>query len=74
MNSLEVVNQITKTMPYPQHITMECIEVNAVRFKWRGHTYRVSTSLSVEEVEDGCLVGNDRAILVEHILKEGHRI
>jgi hypothetical protein len=40
-----------------------------VRFSWRGARYRVDERLHVEQMENGCLVGSDLAILMERVLR-----
>lgn len=61
-------------MPYSNHIENidTTSEANAVRFKWRGDTFRVSTSdtMMVESVKGTFLYGDNEAILVETLLQK----
>ena len=65
------VELVYRAIPYSTSISELDFtsDPNAIRFKWRGTTYRVSDTLHVEEVGDGVLVGSDRAILIEALLK-----
>lgn len=43
--------------------------VNAVRFHYHGHTYRVTTDLNVEKVDGACLVTDSDARQLEKLLR-----
>lgn len=45
---------------------------DVLRFTWRGTRYRVSETFGVDEVGDGVLIGSDKAILLERLLKVAH--
>jgi hypothetical protein len=57
-------------LPYPNQITEldTTKDSDAIRFKWRSTSFRVTTSLFAEEVEGGLLVSSDKAILLKTIL------
>ena len=71
MNNGERFEVVLNGLPYVKQINdIDFREENAVCFKWRGTTYRVSGACYVEEVGDGILVGSDKAILLRELLKK----
>ena len=71
--TLEALNTFLQVVPYGSQASIVSFELNAVRVEWRGVVYRISDSLSVEEVEDGMLAGSDRAILLQELLRRGKK-
>jgi len=67
----DLIDLVIDRFPYPNQIKAVNIflEDNAIRFTWRGHNIRVSTSLMVEEVQGRFCAGNDLAIVLEALLK-----
>lgn len=65
---VKMVELIFRAMPYPHQVKTLAHEGDAIRFEWRGVTYRVSHMFGVDEVQGGMLVGSDRAILVRELL------
>lgn len=64
----KVLETIIRYLPYPDQIRDIKIGADEVRFTWRRARYRVSESLFVEEVQDGCLAGTDITILMRALL------
>lgn len=70
MNHAELIEILLNAIPYPQQIkNMGFREENALRFEWRGTAYRIDSSLGADEVDGGCLVGSDKAMLMAQCLK-----
>lgn len=67
----QVIERVIKALPHPDQIINIDVtsERSAVRFAWRGITYRVSLGLMVEEVGNGVLIGSDRAMLIDRLIK-----
>lgn len=73
METAKLIERIYRSVPYPHQVSGLDFtsESGAVRFTWRGATYRVSHTNHVEEVGDGVLIGSDKAILMERIITMG---
>ena len=75
MEQNEIIQAVIQVIPYPQQMKdIDFSESDAVRFAWRGVTYRVDKTLDVGECDRGCLRGSDLAILMRELLKKGQRI
>jgi hypothetical protein len=74
-NSDEIKQLIVDAIPYPNQISGMHVEpwqdgtFAAVRFTWRGTTFRVTDTLGVECVEGRLLVGSNIAIVLERLLE-----
>lgn len=60
----KIIELLLRALPYPQQMKNIAIGTNDVRFDWRGTRYRVTEDGHVDEMENGCLVCSDRAILM----------
>ncbi len=70
MDKAKLIEIIYAALPYSNQITgVSLDEEDAVRFAWRGYTFRVTVSLFCEEVDGGLLNHSDLALLVETLLK-----
>ncbi len=77
MNNKELILVALHSIPYSDHISN--IDLNRedefIQFTWRGDMFRVSISgdsiagMLVESCGDGFLHGDNKSILMEHILK-----
>jgi hypothetical protein len=68
----KIVETIYSAMPYASQIrdlNLD-LESTAVRFTWRGDTFRVGGNFSVEQCEDGMLKGSSIAIIIGQLLKQ----
>jgi hypothetical protein len=65
----ELFELVLNCLPYPGQISEINFELtNAIGFKWRQSTYRISNNLMVEEAENGMLIGSDKAIIFRALL------
>lgn len=71
----QLIELIIKTLPWPQHISNidSTLEQDAIRFDWRSSRYRLTTLLSVEEIQRGLLVSSSAAGLMSALLKLADR-
>lgn len=72
--NVEILNVVLVAIPYA-HLMSDIDMHNSsdsLRFTWRGTRYRVSEHFGVDEVGDGVLIGSDKAILMERLLKVAH--
>lgn len=69
MKTTELIELIYKAMPNSNIISKLDIMETCIYFDWDGYRFRVSDTLMVEEVKNGCLFSNSIASLIEHILK-----
>lgn len=76
MTKGKLLEAIMKGVPYPQHITDLDLESrpSAIQFTWRGDRFQVSITDAgvlgmVDQVEDGMLITNNLAILLEACLR-----
>lgn len=62
---------VVNALPYPEQIkNWDLSHDNVVRFTWRNARYRFDFRLmGVEEVRDGCLIGNDTAFVMRTLFK-----
>lgn len=67
----KLVEIVIKALPYAEQMRGLDLdsESDAIRFGWRGHTFRVSGDCRCEEVDRSMLCGSDIAILLEALLK-----
>lgn len=72
MNNSELLELTIASLPYPEQIKNIdfTIEPDAIRFNWRSSKYPVSSNLSVDVIENGCLVGSDITIVIGSLLKK----
>ena len=71
MNNGQRIEAVLKSLPYSKQITeINLTEENAIKFNWRGTTFRVSMNLHVEEVRGGCLERGNTVIILEELLKK----
>lgn len=68
----QIIELLINALPYPNQIKDIDMssEAEAVRFTWRGIRYRVDGKLNTDEVDKGCLVGSDLAILLRQCLNQ----
>jgi hypothetical protein len=66
----ELLETVLKAVPYPHQISDIDVHTDpeVLRFSWRGTRYRVDSGKHCEEVEGGCLVGSDKAILMRRLI------
>lgn len=71
MSHAKIIERLLRAIPDPALIGGFEFDptVVAVRFNWRGTRYRVTETLSVEEIQGSFLTGSDRAQLLEQCLK-----
>lgn len=69
--NVQALELFIKAVPYSQHITdLDLSDPEALRLTWRHDRWRVcASSLMVERMEDGCLIGDNASILIEALLK-----
>ena len=72
MKPTDIILLLVRCLPYPGQITELETESDAIRFKWRSQHFRVSTSMCVETVGEGVLIGDDASILLQALLKNEH--
>lgn len=67
----DLLETILKAIPYPHLISDIDVhsEPDVLRFTWRGARYRIDAGKNCEEMERGCLVGSDKAILMERLVR-----
>jgi hypothetical protein len=65
MDTGKIIERLLRALPYPEQMTGITLGTASVQFGWRGARYRVDEDGHVEEVQGGCLVGSDRAILMQ---------
>lgn len=65
----QIISAIYSTIPYSDQIEDLEIQKECVRFKWRGDSFRVSTGVLVEQVDGGCLVGSNIALIIENMIR-----
>lgn len=69
MSDIEKLTELVyRAMPYPHQVKNLKFEESAIRFNWRGTTFRVNSLYGVDEVGDGVLIGSDKAILVAALI------
>lgn len=70
MKQGKIIELVIAGIPYPNQIRELDVDTEkaAIRFTWRGSSYRVSDTGHVEEVQKGMLIGSDKAILMSHLL------
>jgi len=61
---------VLKALPYPDQIKDIDFGEVTVEFSWRGSRYCVKENLDVWEVDEGLLCGNDKAMLLEALLRK----
>lgn len=68
----QIIELLINAIPYPNQIKEIDIttEEDSVRFSWRNSRYRVSKTLSVDQIQNGCLIGSDEAILMRRCLEQ----
>lgn len=70
MSKDELILKVVQSIPYPgqiKELDSESRE-NTIQFQWRGHVFRVSVSLHVDEVQGDLLVGSSAALLLQALL------
>jgi len=72
MKTSQLLELIMRTLPYPDQIRNLQIEDEAVRFEWRSQRFRISTTLLVETVGNGVLIGDDISIIFGKMLNVAH--
>jgi len=75
MTNDKILELVLRSIPYFHQLKdFDTTLPKCIQFSWRGSTYRVSESLSVEEVEGNILAGTDSAILMSALLKSVRKI
>lgn len=77
MNSYELMEFVRKVLPLSNQVVIKSIGspmLDEIRFTWRGVTFRVATSLSVEVVKQVGFIESGEAvdILLEELLKNAY--
>jgi hypothetical protein len=69
----QLVQVVIKVLPYAEQMRDLDLfrEMEAIRFTWRGDRFRVSLSGFTETVDNGMLVGGNRAILMQALVQRG---
>lgn len=63
-----LIELLINALPYPTQIKDIEVHEDRVNFVWRAAEYRASTRLEVEEVQGGCLLGTECAILMRALV------
>lgn len=68
----ELIELVHSALPYSDQIQELDIssEEDAIRFSWRGDTYRVDFNLYCYKVEFSCLVGDKTSMLIRTVLQQ----
>lgn len=63
---------IVKALPYPEQIKNlnTTYSADSIRFEWRGNTFKVDTSFYCSELEGELLMGTDKTMLLERLIKK----
>lgn len=74
MTQDKIVNLLLKSIPYPDQINnLDLNTSNAVKFEYRGVSFRIHEDLSVEEREGAFLTTTVAAIFLEKLIKDRHK-
>lgn len=74
MTQEKIVNLLLKSIPYPEQVTnLDLSTSNAVKFEYRGVSFRIHEDLSVEEREGAFLTTTVVAIFLEKLIKDRHK-
>lgn len=74
MTQDKIVNLLLKSIPYPDQINnLDLSTSNAVKFEYRGISFRIHEDLSVEEREGAFLSTTVAAIFLEKLIKDRHK-
>ncbi len=66
---VKTLERVLRVMPYPNQIHSIEMEDDAIRFRWRQQHFQITTSLCVETVGDGVLIGDDTSILLAALIR-----
>lgn len=72
MKPTDIILLLVRCLPHHGQMSELETESDAIRFKWRSQHFRVSTSLLVETIGKGVLIGDDASILLQAMLKNEH--
>ena len=69
LRKVEILERVLRVMPYPNQIHDIETEDDAIRFRWRSQHFQITTSLCVDTVGDGVLIGDDASILLAALIR-----
>lgn len=67
----QAIEAIFRKIPYSNQIKeLDLSNDREIRFTWRGDRYRVGLDpFHIEIARNGCLIGDEKAILMEYLVK-----
>ncbi len=67
-----LVELVYKALPYSEQISkLNTVKYNdAIFFEWRGSSFRVDEGFRCDEVNDHLLMGTDKSLLLERLVKK----
>jgi hypothetical protein len=75
MTNTQIFELVLAALPYCNQITdIDFHGTEVVRFTWRGARFQISSTLQVEEVEDGMLLSTDKTILLRALLERANLV
>lgn len=69
MDTGEIIELLIRALPYPDQMKNIKVGTSSVEFDWRGASYRVDGTGSIYEIQGGCQVGSNLAMLIRRCVE-----